>query len=130
MLFDISLFRIEAGSPVGLPVGRLRGTLLSNPMTTTEMIAKAQETMKLAAQAFADKGETTFKAAMHQAICGHILSKHIAGGGATDAKTLTTLFAAISNHSHWRQVLEREGVFTAKKEAKNDYSDLLNEEGV
>jgi len=99
-------------------------------MDTTIAVVKAQEMMVNGAKAFADKGETQFKAAMHQALCGRILSKLVAEGLEPSAKNMTVVFAAVQNHSAWRQKFEKDGVFTGKKEAKNDYAEFLEEEGV
>lgn len=101
-------------------------------MTTQEKIAKAAETMKVAAQAFVDRGQKTYTAEIHCACAGKSLA--VAQGEekltATDA---AALFHALYNHSAWRQRFEKAGLFATATKRVSTFEGLmaeLDEEGV
>jgi hypothetical protein len=115
-------------------------------MTIQEMIKKAGDTMTLAAQAFADRGQKSYTTEMHAACAG----KAIAGVQAAKVKELTdsaqsdtdmlltaaelaAMFHALYNQSAWRQKFEKAGVFAAATKRATtfeEYAAQLDEEGV
>jgi hypothetical protein len=107
------------------------------------MIKKAGDTMTLAAQAFADRGQKSYTTEMHAACAGKAIesvqaAKEAAQAGQTERKPLTAaefaaLFHALYNQSAWRQKFEKAGVFAAATKRATTFEGLmaeLDEEGV
>jgi hypothetical protein len=120
-------------------------------MTIQEMIKKACETMQLAAQAFADRGQKSYTTEMHAACAGKAINiimqdrareigdeieKSQACASVTvtlSAAELAALFHALYNQSAWRQKFEKAGIFAAATKRATTFEGLmaeLDEEGV
>jgi hypothetical protein len=106
------------------------------------MIKKASETMTLAAQAFADRGQKSYTTEMHAACAGkalesvqrEMIAKTPEGERQVlNAAELAALFHALYNQSAWRQKFEKAGVFAAATKRATTFEGLmaeLDEEGV
>jgi cobyric acid synthase len=100
------------------------------------IVTKAQETMKVCAQAFADRGHKSYTVELHCACAARSTDRSLAmlvgedGEPAREA-VLGALFHALYNQSAWRQKFEKEKIFTSAPKAKTFTSllDELTEEG-
>jgi hypothetical protein len=104
-------------------------------MTIQEMIKKACETMQLAAQAFADRGQKAYTTEMHAACAGKALEtvQKAKEEGPLSAAEFAALMHALYNQSAWRQKFEKAGVFAAAGKRATTFDALmaeLDEEGV
>jgi hypothetical protein len=113
-------------------------------MTIQEMIKKAGDTMTLAAQAFADRGQKAYTTEMHAACAGKAISNAIqelpddpvvddAGNEIGKATVVAALFHALYNQSAWRQKFEKAKVFEPATKRATTFEGLmaeLDEEGV
>lgn len=88
-------------------------------------LAKAAETLDLAAQHYRDKGHKTYTAALHAQSMGFALKQAVAGGMEPTSDNFTMFIHATFNQSRWRQTFEAKGYFP--KAAKRTLEMATNE---
>tara|TARA_R110000868_G_scaffold40556_2_gene139838 strand:+ start:1518 stop:1838 length:321 start_codon:yes stop_codon:yes gene_type:complete len=88
-------------------------------MDTTQIkkvLAKASETMTLAAQHYKDKGATKYTAELHCGSVGYAMAQAVKGGMEANSANLGAMVHALYNHSAWRQKFEKAGIFEKAQE--------------
>jgi len=89
-------------------------------MDKQQALKKCDETLRLAAQHWKDKGARAYTAEMHSTACGLAMRQVFfpANGEAFEptATNVADVFHALYNHSAWRQKFEKAGLFPKKED--------------
>lgn len=108
-----------------------------NQNSAAVVAAFVKEVMLAGGRVQKDKGRVIYTADIHRSLAAFAMAKALGNakfGLTADAATLKSLLAMVDNHSAWRQVMEREGIFPKKGERPmGEVDDLLaelQEEGV
>lgn len=97
-------------------------------MTTTQVIAKAQESLNHAALAAKDSGVMQWETKRHNSVVAIVLVNCLAKGWQPTAADMFAFISATYNQSAWRQKFEKEGIFSkGRKSADNDIAALMAE---
>lgn len=81
-----------------------------------KVLAKAAETMTLAAQHYKDKGQKKYTAELHCGSVGFAIAQAVKDGMEPTSANFGAMVHALYNHSAWRQKFEKAELFEKAQE--------------